>query len=156
MKGHNQQPYLAATYKAIFAAGYYGLLRIGELIDSPHVILAENVHVGENKNKIMFILASSKMHNKADKPQIIKISNKPLRSVTMQISISDYCPYSIVKNYIKMRPCIRSDEETVLCVRGPGPCKACQCEESFGTDAKTIKVESEALFCAYAISREGL
>ena len=50
------QCYLQALYKALFVAAYFGLLRVGELTVGPHAILAKNVHVGENKNKILFIL----------------------------------------------------------------------------------------------------
>ena len=59
------QPYLEKLFSAIFDAGYFGLLRIGEVTLSPHAILAKDVHIGENKNKILFILRSSKTHCKA-------------------------------------------------------------------------------------------
>ena len=72
------QPYLQLMYMALFTSAYYGLLRIGEVAQSPHVLLAKNVHVGINKKKILFILLSSKTHNEGDKPQLIKISSSPL------------------------------------------------------------------------------
>ena len=69
-----EQPYLTVLYKAIFTTMYFGLLQIGEATQSPHVIKARDVHVGSNKNKIMLVLHTLKMHNKSSKPQIIKIS----------------------------------------------------------------------------------
>ena len=56
------QPYLEVLYQAIFAAGYFGLLRIGEVTSGDHPVLARNVHIGLNKKKILFILWTSKTH----------------------------------------------------------------------------------------------
>ena len=60
------QPYLESLYKALFALGYYGLLRVGELTDSRHVLKACNVHMAKNKKKILLVLYSSKTHGRAD------------------------------------------------------------------------------------------
>ena len=58
----DQQPYLCCLYRAIFITGYFGLLRIGELTSGPHVVKACDVHLGRNKNKMMFVLHTSKTH----------------------------------------------------------------------------------------------
>ena len=50
------QVYLYRLYKALFMSAYHGLLRIGEVTESPHAIQVHNVHIGVNKNKILFIL----------------------------------------------------------------------------------------------------
>ena len=70
------QPYLKILYVALFLTTYFGLFRIGEVTESLHVVLAQNVHVGTNKNKLLFVLHISKTHNKGSKPQTIKISNE--------------------------------------------------------------------------------
>ena len=57
----NYQWYLDVMYRALFTLGYYGLLRVGELTDSPHVLRACNIHVGVNKQKIMLMLYTSKL-----------------------------------------------------------------------------------------------
>ena len=44
-----QQPYLNALYQAMIMAAYYGMLRIGEVSKSPHVILAKNVQRVQTK-----------------------------------------------------------------------------------------------------------
>ena len=56
----NDQPFLATLYSALLMAGYFGLLRVGELTQGEHPILATDVHIGENKNKILFVLRTSK------------------------------------------------------------------------------------------------
>ena len=56
------QPYLLCLFKVVYTAAYFGLLRIGEIAKSEHAILARNVHIGTNKNKILFILETSKTH----------------------------------------------------------------------------------------------
>ena len=68
------QDYLCILYKAIFAMGYYGPLRIGEISKSDHVIKAKDVHIGSNKPKILMLLYSSKTHGAESNPQQIKIS----------------------------------------------------------------------------------
>ena len=73
------QPYLSAFYKALYSTAYYGLFRVGELTQCPHVVKAKDVHVATNKLKMMFILHTSKTHNKGNKPQIIKIKAEPTR-----------------------------------------------------------------------------
>ena len=72
------QPYLIILYKALFVSAYFGMLRAGEVTKGPHVVLAENIHIGLNKDKILFVLKSSKMHDKGQKLQLIKFSRTTL------------------------------------------------------------------------------
>ena len=74
---NNPQPYLTKLYRALFLTAYYGLFRIGELASSEHCVKVKDVHVGMNKQKMLFILHSSKTHGKHNKPQIIKINGSP-------------------------------------------------------------------------------
>ena len=53
-------------YQTAFLIAYYGLLRVGEITDSQHVIKAKNVLVGKNKDKLLIVLYSSKTHSKAN------------------------------------------------------------------------------------------
>ena len=92
-KGQN---YLAVLYKAIFAAAYYRLLRVGEIAADSHPILVHDAHIATNKNKILFILRTSKTHTRASFPQSVKITGcKKINS--------RYCPFLILQNYIKQR-----------------------------------------------------
>ena len=67
-QAENNQLDLSLLYKAMFVSAYCGLLRIGDVTKGPHIILSSNVHIGENKRKILFILKTSKMHNKGSQP----------------------------------------------------------------------------------------
>ena len=58
--GEQEQIYLTYLYRAMLVTAYYGLFRIGEVSESEHVIKAKDVHIGRNKNKLMFILHTSK------------------------------------------------------------------------------------------------
>ena len=58
----DNQPYLLNLYKAIFCVAYYGMFRIGELTSGDHPVKAFDVHIGENKNKMVFVLRTSKTH----------------------------------------------------------------------------------------------
>ena len=70
----DQQHYLSILYQSLFITAYYGMFRVGELTSGDHPILAKDVHIAQNKDKVLFLLQTSKMHWKSDKPQIIKIS----------------------------------------------------------------------------------
>ena len=69
----SNQLYLEVLYKTLFAISYYGLMRIGEITKSPHVLQARNVHLAMNKDKLLLILYSSKTHHKGCKPQKLKL-----------------------------------------------------------------------------------
>ena len=63
------QPYLRVLYKTVFALSYYGLFRVGEVAAGEHQIKAHDVHIARNKEQILIILRSSKMHGKEFRPQ---------------------------------------------------------------------------------------
>ena len=96
-------------------AAYFGLLRLGELTADPHAILAKNVHLGENKNKILFILESSKTHGKDKKPQLVKISSRAINeySANKRKNYKIYqhstdaeptlCAYTILREFLRNR-----------------------------------------------------
>ena len=95
------QPYLAALYKAIFCLAYYGMMRVGELAESEHCIKACNIHLGNNKDKILIVLYSSKTHGKESRPQKIKITATNVGS--MKFNNKHFCPFEIVTKYMKIR-----------------------------------------------------
>ena len=70
------QPFLNMLYQALFATSYFGLFRVGELTLGEHTVKARDVQIGKNKNKMLFILRTSKTHWKDAKPQMIKIMSK--------------------------------------------------------------------------------
>ena len=88
------QIYQNGLFAALFAAAYYGLFRIGEITKGDPVILAVNVHVGINKKKLLFILNTSKTHNKGDRPQKVKISAAPVNG-NKKITKGETCPFNL-------------------------------------------------------------
>ena len=101
--------YLEVLYKTILSVGYYGLFRVGELAAdlksvSNHAIKAKDVHLGKNKDKILFILHSSKTHDKESLPQKVKISANPTgRQKSSKLSKSHFCPFRIFCDYMVLR-----------------------------------------------------
>ena len=62
------QWYLEVMYKALFALTYYGMITVGEVTLSPHVLKAKDIHIALNKDKILLVLYSSKTHDKGSRP----------------------------------------------------------------------------------------
>ena len=111
------QEYLACLYQAFFITAYYGLFRVGELTENEggHAIAARDVHIATNKNKILFILRSSKMHNKGDFSQTVTISG---------VTGSDCCPFKILGKYLSMRPTRKNNLEQFFVFRSRMPVMA--------------------------------
>ena len=68
------QQYLRIMYLAFFSLSYYGLFRVGELALGPHQVKAKDIHIADNKDKILVVLHSSKTHGKYSYPQKVKIT----------------------------------------------------------------------------------
>ena len=109
----DQQPYLCILYCALLASGYYGLLRVGELTKGPHTILARNVQIGENKKKILFILETSKTDGKESKPQMVKITQRPIKQeIAKPLTKLTTCnPFDLLQQYLAVRPLSCNDSE---------------------------------------------
>ena len=98
----DQQGYLLCLYQAIFALGYYGLMRVGELTYSSHVMKAENIHVATNKDKILIVLYTSKTHGKANRPQKIRITSNRGEKTGSYLH-RNFCPFKLLQQYVKLR-----------------------------------------------------
>ena len=94
----NPQPYLEKMYKAMFCLAYYGMMRVGELTLSPHTLKAGHIHVGNNKDKIMVVLYSSKTHGAASRPQKIKIASLPI-----EVKQQNFCPIRAIQKFMEIR-----------------------------------------------------
>ena len=117
-RGRQPQPYLEKLYKAIFAMGYYGLMRVGELVksESYHAVRACNVHAATNKDKILLVLYTSKTHGREAKPQKIKLtSNKSEK--TGNYAHRNFCPFQLVQDYVTARGPYGDDEEQFFVFR---------------------------------------
>ena len=121
------QPYLFYMYQALFTAVYYRLFRVSKLTSGLHPVLARDVHIADNKNKLMFILRHSKTHTLGDKPQIIKITSEPKMTSNNQIlhskftSYNQICPFKILSNYLGVRRGFRSFDEPFFVFRDKAP-----------------------------------
>ena len=113
---NKNQPYLNILYKAMLATAYYGLFRVGEIAQSPHVIKARDIHIGENKEKLLFILRSSKTHSGSI--QSVKISATKLKNKEV---IRNYCPNDLVKQYLKEWPKYKNNSEPFFIYRDSLP-----------------------------------
>ena len=103
----DQQPYLATLYKALMVTAYFGLFRIGKVTYSSHVVKASDVHTGINKDKILFVLRSSKTHNNGCKPQQIKITATGKQHAVQ----SQICHFSLIRDYLAIHKRIASRDE---------------------------------------------
>ena len=107
------QPYLATLYKALFITAYYGLFRVSKITDGPHAIKAVDMHLGENKDKLFFILRTSKMHGRGSKPQQVKIAAHPHSRKN-----SSHCPFHLISEYIQLKGNCMSYLEPFFIFRG--------------------------------------
>ena len=97
-----KQWYLETLYKSLFAMCYYGLMRIGEVTCSPHVLKAVHVHMAKNKNKLLLVLYSSKTHGKCNRLQKIKITANELDR-SGGYHQRHFCPFKLIRQFIYNR-----------------------------------------------------
>ena len=100
---YKNQYYLKIMFQTLFAIAYYGLFRIGELARGEHTVLARNVYLSDNKDKVLFVLYSSKTHDESCRPQKIKISSLDTAIDTNVASHRHYCPFKLVTEYFRLR-----------------------------------------------------
>ena len=105
------QMYLATLYKAMFSTAYYGLFRIGELATGSHPILARDIHIGTNKDKLLFVLRTSKTHWSDEKPQTVKINSSSIYQRSQSEPKSPYCPFQLLRDYVMARRTYRQNTE---------------------------------------------
>ena len=139
-----EQPYLRLLYSAMISAAYYGLLRIGEVAQGPHAVLAKNVHIGENKPKLLFILESSKTHNRGDKPQMVKITKSPIDKERRNSKPSRHCPFSYLESYLAIRPDSLHDNEQFFVFSDNMPAQCSHIREVFFEAIKNAKLNPHA------------
>ena len=119
---HNQQPFLAALYCALFSTAYFGLFHVAELTSGSHPIMVSNVHIGRNKKKFLFVLKTSKTHGEYNHPQTIKICSAQKRTPTSAIN-QPYCPYDILWKYSQIWPLYKRANEPFFIFSDNSPVK---------------------------------
>ena len=106
----NKQPYNCCMYKTLFAIGYYGLMRAGELTASPHVMKAKDVHVGLNKDKILIVLYTSKTHDRSSVPQKIRITSNQIEK-SGNYAKRHFCLFKLMQEFVQRRPSYLEETE---------------------------------------------
>ena len=114
------QAYLELLYKMLFAISYYGLMRVGEVTKSPHVLKAKNVHVATNKSKILLLLYSSKTHSEGSRPQKIKITSN-CSEKSGKYSQRHFCPFKLMRQYLHFRGNYGKDDDQFFIFRDSSP-----------------------------------
>ena len=117
---YSEQPYLEYMYKAIFAMSYYGMMRVGEVTYSPHVLKAKNVHIGTYKDKLLLVLYSSKTHDKGSRLQKIKITSNRAEKMGLYVH-RNFCPFKIMRVYLQLRGNYKTDQEQFFIFRDGQP-----------------------------------
>ena len=116
----SKQWYLEILYKTLFAVCYYGLMHVGEVTKSPHVLKAANVHLARNKKTLLLVLYSSKTHSKGQRPQKIKIiANSDEKSG--KYKDRHFCPFRLMTQYISMRGDFTNQQEQLFIFRDGAP-----------------------------------
>ena len=137
---YGYQSYLESLYKAMFALGYYGLMRVGELTFSQHVVKARNVHIADNKDKLLIILYSSKTHGLESRPQKIKITSSNRDKVNTVHR--NFCPFKLIRDYLRIRGGYLTDEEPFFIYRDRTPVKPVAARELLKGIIKTLGLNS--------------
>ena len=145
------QPYLEAMYISAFLVAYYGLLRVGEITQSQHVIKAKDVHESRYKRKLLIMLYSSKTHGRESLPQQVKILGKNELEITDNNQLckfskkytkpSYFCPYEWSRKYMDMRPPIQDEEEQLYIFRDGTPLHATHIRNLLRRLLKGLKLE---------------
>ena len=117
------QFYLEVMYKALFALGYYGLMRVGEITDSQHVVKVRNIHIATNKKKIMVVLYTSKTHGLESRPQKIKITSNS-EEKTGSYSKRNFCPFKLLRQYLAVRGDYDEEDEPFFIYKDGSPVTA--------------------------------
>ena len=111
----SSQLYLSALYRAMISTMYFGLFRVGEMALSPHQVLAKDVHIAKNKQKMLFVLRSSKTHDKHVDPQLIWISSSDVQTKGGRNNQQNQsllpCPYQLLHLYAQYRGSYVTDQD---------------------------------------------
>ena len=86
---------------------------------------AKDVHIGRNKNKLLFVLFTSKMHGRNVKPQQIKIAevSGANASSTVRNKNDQNCPFVVLKQYLQVRGKYSREDEQFFVFSDRSPVK---------------------------------
>ena len=148
----HQQPYLEALYTTILLLCYYGLFRIGELTTGSHPVKAADVHIGKNKDKMLFILHSSKTHGPESRPQKIKIAANPDRPKINTF----FCPFKAARHYLAMRGNYQTPQDPFFIFRDQQPVQPSHVRKVLKDSLKAVNLDPTLYGChSLRIARAG-
>ena len=122
--------------------GYYGLMRIGELVHGDHTLKARDVHIACNKNKILIILYSSKTHGQESQPQRIKFTEAQCTSTTFKKPF--FCPFAVIREYLSIRGNFHDDNEHFFVFANRLPILQCTLRNLLKRLLKLLNLDSKA------------
>ena len=140
------QPYLCILYRAMFITAYFWLFRISKIATTPsgHTIRAHDVHLVCNKNKLLFILRSSKTHGKGAHPQMIRISAQENEQTENNCSRKlTFCPFNCIRDYISARRSIKKDTEPFFVFSDRSPVMASHFTTVLKKTIKSLNLNSK-------------
>ena len=108
----DRQPYLEILYKTMVIVGYFGKLRVSEITTGLHPVRAKDVHIAKNKQKILFILYTSKTHGYNAKPQKVKITLESMNErERARMNKHFFCPFQLAGTYLEIRGNYKKDDD---------------------------------------------
>ena len=140
-----QQEYLTILYQTIFCIAYYGLFRVGEVATGTHPIKARDVHIGTNKDKLLFVLYSSKTHGKESRPQKVKVK---ARNITLGNSSNTknrffFCPFTLSRKYLALCGQYMNENDSFFVFRDHTPVTPEQVNKVLKSMIKTINLDDK-------------
>ena len=110
----------------MFSTLYHGLMRIGEVTESVHVLKVSDVHVSKRNDHILIMLYSSKTHTRADRPQRIRINAKhKVKSNHFRQTLNHFCPVELIVNCSNIRKKYKSKNEPFFIFKGGEAVQTC-------------------------------
>ena len=136
----NTRLYEEILFKCLYAITYYGLFRVSEVTKSDHVVKAVDVLKTNDGKKFLFILRSSKTHDKRHRPQKIRIepnTNKKPRSGKF------FCPVQLTIEYLEVRPLIHDTQEQFFIFRDGSPVTATQMRSTLKLALRNLHLDPD-------------
>ena len=115
-------------------------MRVGELTLSEHTLLACNVNMGTNKDKLLLVLYSSKTHTVGMRPQNIKITANNQEEFYKH---RHFCPFKVINDYIKLRGDYFTTKDPFFVFRDGSPVTAEQARKLLKTAIENIGLNPE-------------
>ena len=88
------------------------------------MVKVSDVHIGVNKNKLLFVLHTLKTHSKSNRPQQIKITGLSAKltpnTATSQIH-HEICPFMLLHNHIRVCNKRHSDQQQFFIFKDGSP-----------------------------------